>query len=137
MHGTTPEATRASVSPVAASVEPPKGLSKPELEAWRLLAPAAINAGTLVPATEDDFRELCRLRVHVDQLYEAFVKAGINEYGLKLERAYRGAVQRLEAKTRAYRIAAVGKEIVQAAPEKPQSALEKLHAQRAQLRIIK
>lgn len=141
VHGTTSEASNqghgAETTAAAGPVTPPKGLSKPELEAWRLLAPAAIAAGTLVATTAADFRELCRLHVHVEAAHAEFQKVGWNEYGLKLERAYRGAVQRLEAKMRAFRLAPIGKEIAPAAEEKPQSALEKLHAQRASLRVVK
>lgn len=118
-------------------IEPPKDLTPAERQAWEVLAPAATAAGTLVATTAADFRELCRLHVHVAQAHAEFTKVGWNEYGLKLERAYRGAVQRLEAKMRAFRLAPIGKEIAPPAQEKPKSALEILQAQRAKLVAVK
>jgi hypothetical protein len=139
VHGTTSEATPASTAAAGAAVDvtPPKDLTKDERQAWALLAPAAIAAGTLVATTLADFRELCRLHVHTQAAYAEFTKVGWNEYGLKLERAYRGAVQRLETKMRAFRLAPIGKEIAPPAQEKPQSALDRLHAQRAKLHAVK
>ena len=138
VHGTTPEtSTTTSSTAPAAPIEPPKGLTTTERAVWQCLAPQATAAGTLVPATAADFRELVRLHVHVERTHAEFLRAGWNEYGLKLERAYRGAVQRLEAKMRAFRLAPIGKEIAPPADEKPQTAFERLQADRAKLTLVR
>lgn len=130
--------TAASTAPTAAEMR----VTAPELppsvrRIWDELAGQATAAGTLVPGTMADFVEMCRLRAHTDDLYAAFLKEGYTDFGLKLERAYRGSVQRLETKMRAFRLAPIGKELASTGQEKPKSALEKLQAKSQQLRAVK
>jgi hypothetical protein len=117
----TAKATKVAGKPaqVAAStlMPAPSGLNLAEAAVWNELAPFALAARTLTPATAGDFLVLCRLEVEMaDVLAERRVE-GWSSKGLALAKEYRGLVQRSEAKRRAYSIGAMGRPIVEAAAE--------------------
>lgn len=95
------------------------GLTEAELAVWNDVAPDAITAKTLTPATAEDFAVLCRLEMEMRSVLVARRKAGWGTRGLMLAKEYRGLVQRVEAKRRAYCLAAIGKQMASGSPERP------------------
>lgn len=100
-----------------ADVEVPDTLTPGELATWLVNAPYALAARTLTPATADEFADLCALEVEMAAVLVERRAEGWTNHGLALAREYRGLVQRVEAKRRAFRLAPMGKEMV--APEQP------------------
>ena len=114
-------------------VDPPKGLTKAQLAAWRALAPHALAARTLTPATVGSFVDLCQAIVLRDSLLATieeqgwtFRKAILSDEGEELSveikkhplvSDQRGWEQRVEAGRARFKLAPIGKEI--AAPAKP------------------
>ena len=94
----------------------PTGLNAAELAVWHATAPLAVEAQTLTPATVDDFVVLCRLEVEMGEVLAERRVEGWSSKGLALAKEYRGLVQRVEAKRRAYRVAAMGKPMVEDVP---------------------
>jgi len=97
-------------------VEPPK-LNEREQLVWDELAPLAREARTLVPATVGDLKTLCVLEVEMADVLAERRKEGWSSEGLALAKEYRGLVQRVEAKRRAFRLAPMGKDMTP--PEQP------------------
>jgi hypothetical protein len=97
-------------------VEPPK-LNEREQLVWDELAPLAREARTLVPATVGDLKTLCVLEVEMADVLAERRKEGWSLEGLALAKEYRGLVQRVEAKRRAFRLAPMGKDMTP--PEQP------------------
>lgn len=93
----------------AVDVEMPAGLGEVERGYWARLAPHAVQARTLTPATVGDFSELVHLLAERDACLVARRDAGWGDAGTKLSKEYRGLVQRCEGKLRAYMLAAAGK----------------------------
>jgi hypothetical protein len=108
-------ATKAGLLPVD-FVHEPKELTREAAAVWRELAPYAMAARTLTTATAHDMRELCEMVVEMRGVLEARRLAGWTDDGLKLAKEYRGLVQRVEGKMRAFRLAPIGKEMTEAAP---------------------
>lgn len=94
----------------------PRSLDGDARDVWSSLAPHACAARTLTDATVRDFAELCELVVEMESARVARRAAGWNGDGLRLAAAYRGLVQRVEAKMRAFRLAPIGKEMTPDAP---------------------
>lgn len=113
--GPRPEAPPAP-APIA-EVPVPSGLTPSELAAWLVNAPLALEARTLTPATADEFASLCTLEAEMADVLLERRQEGWSEHGLALAREFRGLVQRVEAKRRAFRLAPMGKEMVP--PEAP------------------
>ena len=114
-------ATVPEPAPVA-SVDVPAGLTPAELAAWLVTAPHALAARTLTPATADDFTALCALEVEMAAVLTERRAEGWTARGLALAKEYRGLVQRVEAKRRAFKLAPMGKEMVAADPPKDEWA---------------
>jgi len=116
--GKAPKTAGKPAQVVASALMPaPTGLNLAEAAVWNDLAPFALAARTLTPATAGDFVVLCRLEVEmVDVLAERRVE-GWSSKGLALAKEYRGLVQRSEAKRRAYSLGAMGRPIIEAAAE--------------------
>jgi hypothetical protein len=129
------DAAPAAVSPVV--VQKPDGLKKPVSAMWDRFAPLATAQGTLVPAMVPEFEAMCELAVLQAMALKRFRREGFTEFGLKVERSYRGLTQRLEIKMRAFRLAPMGKEIAPTAKDKPLSPLERLKLQGQNLRAVK
>jgi hypothetical protein len=87
-----------------------------ELAAWLVNAPFAVAAHTLTPATADDFVALCSLEAEMAQVLAERREEGWTSRGLALAKEYRGLVQRVEAKRRAFRLAPMGKAMTEPAP---------------------
>lgn len=117
-------------------VKPPKGLSKKELAVWGLLAPRALAKLTLTPAEADSLAELCVTIVERDRLRETidtdgwtFKHAILSDEGETLSveirkhpliSEYRQWKIRVEAGRARFKLAPIGKEIVeQAKPDDP------------------
>jgi len=98
-------------------VEPPSTLSALELAAWLVNAPLAVEAGTLTEASADSFRVLCELEVEAASVLAERRTEGWTTRGMFLAKEYRGLVQRLESKRRAFMLEPMGKPIV--APAAP------------------
>jgi hypothetical protein len=132
------EASKPDPVPVEAATVPRPPVDYAALVAGveRVLRPLALAEGTLVPATEFEFQALCQLAVEQARALQAFQAEGFTEFGLKLERAYRGLTQRLETKLRSFKLAPFGKEIVPAQAAKPKSALEQLKERAKSLRAV-
>ena len=101
-------------------VEVPEALTPAELAIWLVTAPYAQAAGTLTPATADDFHALCTLQVEMEAVLIERRAAGWTPHGLSLAREFRGLVARVEGKRRAFKLAPMGKEMIQ--PEAPKDA---------------
>ena len=99
----------------------PMRLTEPVKGVWEHLAPFAAAALTLTPATALDFEELCHLVCEMRDCRMARQAAGWNDDGLKFAAPYRGLVQRVEAKMRAFKLAPIGKEMAptDAKPDDP------------------
>jgi hypothetical protein len=95
-------------------IAPPVALGEQARGVWEALAPHACAARTLTEATVRDFRELCELVVDMDAARAARRAEGWTDMGLRLATAYRGLVQRVEAKMRAFKLAPIGKEMTDA-----------------------
>jgi hypothetical protein len=104
---------------------------------WDRFAPLATAQCTLVPAMVPEFEAMCELAVLQAMALKRFRREGFTEFGLKVERSYRGLTQRLEIKMRAFRLAPMGKEIAPTAKDKPLSPLERLKLQGQNLRAVK
>jgi hypothetical protein len=105
--------------PAAPSVDPPllpAGLTDAERAIWLTLAPHAVVAGTLTPATQHDFLTLVQLTVEAAELLEARRAAGWGRAGQALSRAYRHVVQRQEAKLRGFALSPIGKPMLSSTP---------------------
>jgi hypothetical protein len=123
-------ATPAAPAPAGGAVSKPKGLSRHAGRLWDELAPHAEREGTLTPAKAFEFAELCELAAELVLTRKAYQKEkAFTELKLKLGREYRGQIQRLEVKFRAFNLAPTGKEV--ATPdEKPKSTLQRLRERR-------
>jgi hypothetical protein len=77
----------------------------------------ALANGTLTPATAGDFAVLCSLQSDLPDLLAERRAERWSAKGLALAKEYRGMVQRLEAKRRAYMLGAMGKPMPEAAVE--------------------
>lgn len=96
---------------------------------WDVLAPLALEQGTLVPATALELKLTCEVAVQ-QRLALANIRNG---YG-----GYATLTKILEGKLRAFRLAPMGRELAPpASKEKPLSPLEKLKQQRQSLHAIK
>jgi len=97
-------------------VEAPK-LNEREQLVWDELAPLALAARTLIPATAGDLKTLCALEVEMADVLAERRKEGWSAEGLSLAKEYRGLVQRVEAKRRGFKLAPMGKDMTP--PEQP------------------
>ncbi len=93
-------------------VEAPKILTEKERAVWDELAPHALVARTLTPATVADCVDLCRLTVEMHEVLTERRAEGWTTRGMFLAKEYRGLVQRVEGKRRAFRLAPIGKELI-------------------------
>lgn len=108
---------KAPPPPDTTVIAPPWTLDEKTRNVWESLAPHACTARTLTPATTRDFRDLCELVVDLDGVRVAMRQAGWTDDGLRLATTYRGLVQRVEAKMRAFRLAPIGREMATEAPK--------------------
>jgi phage terminase small subunit len=133
-----PEApTSTAVAPLV-EVLPPGDLMPDELAVWTREAPLATTERTLTPSTAGAFREFCELEALKNTMLKRirarltmFDVAPASESGKDqaepefYEKAnpllthYRGAVQRLSAFRKDFKLAPFGKELI--APEQPKS----------------
>lgn len=106
----------------------------PEAEAavWDQWAEHARLAGTLTPATVEDFRDFCELVVEVKAIRDERRAEGYSSRGLALAREYRALMVRVEAKRRAFRLAPMGKpmESGPAVPDDPFSEFDQPEAEK-------
>ena len=107
---------RPAALPPPAAVEMPAGLTPEEVAVWQGEYQHALTERTLTAATVQDFAELCRLEVERAAVLTARRAEGWTQQGLQLAREYRGLVQRVEAKRRAFRLAPMGKPLVEETP---------------------
>jgi hypothetical protein len=91
----------------------PGNLTPAELSIWLTTAPLAHAALTLTAATVDDFHALCTLQTEMDAVLQERRAEGWTARGLALAREYRGLVARVEGKRRAFKLAPMGKEMVE------------------------
>lgn len=98
----------------AGTVERPRDLPADQVAVWERWAPMAMAQRTLVPETVGDFRALCELETERASVLAARQAEGWTDVGLRLAAAYRGLVQRIESKARAFRLAPIGKEMMPA-----------------------
>jgi hypothetical protein len=99
-------------------VDLPAKLSAREQAVWDELAPLALAARTLIPATAGDLAALCALEVEMADVLAERRKEGWTARGLFLAKEYRGLVQRVEAKRRGFKLAPMGKDMVPPEPAK-------------------
>ena len=97
-------------------VEAPK-LNEREQLVWDELAPLALAARTLVPATAGELKSLCALEADLAEVKAERRREGLTIRGQMLMRTYLMLVQRVEAKRRAFKLAPMGKDMVP--PDKP------------------
>lgn len=129
----------------------PAGLADSVAAVWVDLAPLALQAKTLTPATSGAMLDLCKAIVLRDKFAEqidedgyTFQKVTVDGSGQEhsetkahpLIAQHRGMMQRVEAGRARFRLAPIGKEIATSGQEKPTSALERLQAQ-TKLRAVK
>ena len=100
------------LQPVEATI-----LNEREQLVWDELAPLALAARTLVPATAGDLKTLCALEVEMAEVLACRRAEGWTSEGLQFAKEYRGLVQRVEAKRRAFKLAPMGKDMTP--PEQP------------------
>jgi hypothetical protein len=94
----------------------PADLTELEQAVWQAECGHAIAERTLTPATVQDFAELCRLEAERASVLVARRLEGWTSIGLALAKEYRGLVQRVEAKRRAFRLAPMGKPMTDETP---------------------
>jgi hypothetical protein len=99
------------------AVDVPDELTSREQRIWDELAPLALAARTLVPATAGELKMLCSLEADLAEVMRERRKEGLTIRGQMLMRTYLMLVQRVEAKRRAFKLAPMGKDMVP--PEKP------------------
>jgi len=100
------------------------------------LEPLARGQGTLIPATELEFRALCALVLIQRRSARSLLNAKrVDEQWRKLERTHDSLTRRLEVKLRSFRLAPVGEPMI-APTEKPKTSLEALKARRAGLHAV-
>jgi len=99
---------------------PPRGLSKAARRIWEGLAPHAFDARTLSAGTAAAFRDLCEAIVVRDGLMRRIRRDGFCVGGEKhpLLTDHRGWYQRVESGMLKFRLAPIGKPVVEA-PEQP------------------
>jgi hypothetical protein len=116
----------------AVDIVPPDRLTPKELEYWQELAPHAMEAGTLVPATVAPFVLLCKCLVMADEMHATMLNDGltvvkyvITEEGSQEEKKihplvspYRNMVQRIESLAVKYKVCALGKPMDVDTPKK-------------------
>lgn len=96
---------------------------------WDVLAPQALEQGTLIPATVLALKVVCELAVQ-QRLALANVKDG---YG-----GYAALTKMLQGELRAFKLAPMGRELAApAGKEKPLSPLEQLKRQRQSIHAVK
>jgi hypothetical protein len=96
-------------------VEPPDDLASDARAVWDQLAPHALQARTLTPATAVAFRLLCQ-NIVLERLYASSVdKGGAN---------HRGLIQRVDAELAAFSLRPFGKPIYEADAEQPANPLD-------------
>lgn len=100
--------------------EPPGDLTLHELAVWNELAPLAEREGTLTDSTRMSLRDLCEAIVLKRRLLRAIGDEGLTVYSLQGNKAahplltqFRGLMQRVEAAMLRFRLAPMGKEILQ------------------------
>jgi hypothetical protein len=115
---THPGAVHVPVVAPIVGVEPPDDLTSVERQVWVDLAPHAIAARTLTPATALTFRMLCRNVVLEQVLATGNDRGGPN---------HRGILQRVESELARFCLAPFGKAIYEAdaEPATPANPLEK------------
>lgn len=109
-------------------VPPPPDLTAEELAIWNREAPLALKERTLIEATAGAFREFCELEalknLMLSKIKASLTKVEVTEDGV-FEKAnpllthYRGAVQRLAAFRKDFKLAPFGKELL--TPAAPQA----------------
>lgn len=107
-------AKRPDALPTLPDVAQPASLSPEEALIWQTLAPLACAARTLTEATSGDLAVLCALEVELAEVKKERRLEGWTTRGMFLAKEFRGLVQRVEAKRRAFRLAPIGKEMVAA-----------------------
>ena len=112
-----PKVAKVLQMPPIEPVNPAPGLTERETAIWNELEPFALKARTLVPATRGDFAVLCQLEVEYADVLKERRAEGWTPRGIFLAKEVRGLLQRLEGKRRAFRLAPMGKEMVE--PETP------------------
>lgn len=88
-----------------------------EQAVWDELAPLALASRTLTPGTAGDLAMLCTLEVEMAEVLRERRAEGWTTRGMFLAKEFRGLVQRVEAKRRAFKLAPMGKDMIP--PEAP------------------
>ena len=103
--------------PVLDESDAPNSLTLDERLVWLALAPYAMQAGTLTPASEMAFVLLCK-NIVLERLYAGSVqdRGGAN---------HRGLIQRVEGGLDAFQLRPQGRRMPQAETVKPASKLDK------------
>jgi hypothetical protein len=119
--------------PPPGDIQPPADMPADQQAIWDQLAPHALAAGTLTPATAESFRDLCRVVVVRNGLFAKIQEDGWTYITVKpdpdggtheeirkhpLVTDLRAFEQRVEAGRARFRLAPMGKEMVSA--EQPQ-----------------
>jgi phage terminase small subunit len=105
-----------------ADVPPPADLPLDQLALWQQLAPFALEARTLTPATALAFRDLCEAIVVKRALLAEIQKDGWTRNPVSGKKAHpllghhRGMMQRVEAGMARFKLAPIGKELSDATP---------------------
>lgn len=94
-----------------AVLDVPEALTAKERAIWLSNAEHARLQRTLTEGTAEDFAELCRLEVERAECLAERRAEGWTTRGLMLAKEYRGLMQRVEAKRRAFKLAPMGKPI--------------------------
>lgn len=134
------------------AVGPPEDIEDEALTVWNRLAPFALSARTLIPATADRFLLLCRQVVMERDMAEKVKADGWTYVSVTVDGAgqerqmlkahplcapHRNMMQRIEAGMAAFQLAPMGKAMApKGNQEKPKSALERLQAQRSTIRAV-
>lgn len=128
-----------------AVVSPPETFTEALKAIWVQLAPHALEQRTLTPATAGSFADLCRAIVTRDSILArieadgwTFIKVSVDGAGVEHEELkkhplvadQRGWEQRVEAGRARFRLAPLGKEIVQ--PEKVEDPMAEFMGEQAQ-----
>lgn len=98
---------------------PPTDFTAAELVVWDQLFHEAQAAGTLTAATVGDFAALCRLEVEAAECLAQRREEGWTTRGMFLSKEYRALVKTAEAKRRGFRLAPMGKPMLE--PEQPEN----------------
>lgn len=115
-----PGVTTSAAAPDVAIPTPPGNLTLDELAVWNELAPLAEREGTLTDSTRMALRDLCEAIVLKRRLLRVVDDEGVTIFNLQGAKAahplltqFRGLMQRVEAGMLRFKLAPIGKEILQ------------------------